>query len=263
MDEDKKIDFKKIKTILGYISLIINIFFICISLYLLNSQKKFVKILKYNLFTLIILDSISFIIFENHPYIFNQIYGDILFACLSSIGFYTFLSFIYQIYNNTKISILAKKIELIEPFKLTFLFLFIIFSYHKYTKLYKTLNIIENIIILCFITVLYRYLGNITKSIRNNLLPRDIKSAKIFYCLKLLNSICFLLIVIYYALKIVIMYTPQIPKIYMNIALNTVYFTLKYSIFYIFAVIIYILKKDRNKYIYEEDNKIIFGQVID
>ena len=270
MDEENDINMKRAKIILSYFYFIFNIIIIFLCLYLVQSKNEFMKILKYKLFTLIILDSISFSLFENFTKnlisIFNEKVIDIIFVCLSSIEFYIFLSFIYQIYDNAKISKLAKKKILINPVYLSFLFIFVIFSFHKYTKIYKTLNSIENIIILCCITLLYRYLRNITKTIKNNLLPRDIKSAYIFYSLRMLISICFLLMVCYYALKLIIILTPQIYKIYVNIALYTVNFVFKFYIFVFFAVIIYQFNKNyfinKSKINPEETDKIIISQMI-
>ena len=266
MNEESNINFKKAKKILGYIFLFFNIIIIFISSFLLQSKTKSKKMLKLKLFIFIILDSISVFLFDKYGHIINPIVSDILIACLSSIEFYIFLSFIYQIYNNTEISVLAKKIVLIDPLHLSFLFLFVIFSYHKYSQLFKIINTIENIIILCCIILLYRYLRNITKTIRNNLLPRDIESAYVFYSLRMLNSICFLLMVCYYGLKLIIIYSPERFQLYINIALEIIKFGLKYSIFVIFGIIIYLFNKNLNiniKNNNEENDKIIFAQVID
>ena len=87
MDDDININFQEAKYTLCYIFLIFNIFIIFVSLYLLKSQKKFIKMLKNKLFTFIILDTTSFIFdvnfYKNIPFIFNQIFVDILLAFLS------------------------------------------------------------------------------------------------------------------------------------------------------------------------------------
>ena len=267
MEEENNIEIKKANIILGYISLEINIIIILVSLYLFNLKQKFIKKLLFKFFTLIILDSISFIIYENisknFKYIILQIIGDLLFSCFSTIEFYLFLSFIYQIYNHTKISILSKKITIIAPLQLSFIFLFVTFSYHNYSKFYKIINFLENVIILCCITLLYRYLKNITKTIKNNLLPRDLLSATIFYFLRILNYIGFFSTVCYYVLKLINIYTPNTYKTFMSVALNTINFGYKYIIFFIFAVIIYYYNKNINVYKPEETDKIIYTQVID
>ena len=263
MDEENDINLKKINIISGYVFLGSNICIIFVLIFLIRSRKKNIRMLKYKLFALMILDSMLFFIYENIiknlTYIFNPIVGDILFACLSSIEFYLFISFIYQIFNCTEISKLAKKIVLIDPLLLTFLFLFVTFSYHKYLNLFpEIIKIVEHIIILCCITLLYRYLRDKTKIIKNNLLPKDINSAIAFNSLKKLNSIGFLFIVCYYALKIITKYMPKIFFIMIYIILNGINFLFKYFIFFSFAIMIYQLNEKRIEIKTDETYKIIY-----
>ena len=77
----------------------------------------------------------------------------------------------------------------------------------------------------------------------------------------MLNCICFLLIVCYYTLKIITIYTPQMLTIYINIALNVINLGLKYTIFFLFAAVIFTYIKNINKN--NEETDIIVVEVND
>ena len=266
MDEEDENILKKINIISGYLFLGTNIFIIFALIILIDSKMKNIRLLKYKLFVFIILDSISVFLYENVfknlTYVFKSIIGDILFTCFSSIEFYLFISFIYQVYNYTKISKLAKKIVLINPVLLSFLFFFVTFSYHKYLNLFpEIIKFLEHFIILCCITLLYRYLRIKTKLIKSNLLPRDINSVIIYDSLKRLNSIGFLFIVCYNVLKIITKYIPKIFLLYIYVIVNGVNFLFKYFIFFSFAIIIYQFNKKRHEVNPDETDKIMYSQI--
>ena len=264
MEEEKDNNLEKGNIILCYIFLVLNILIIFFTLILVRSKLKKIRIFKCKLFALITLDSISYIfstkIFKNSTYFYNTIVVDILLTCLSSIEFYLIISFIYQIYNYSKISKLAKKIVLKEPLQLSFLFFFVTFSYHKYWNLIPKITFfIEQIIILSCITLLFRYLRNKTKIIKINLSSRDINIATIYNHLKMLNSVSFLLLICYNYLKLMIIYTPNIFKMYIHIILNTINFGFKYFMFFSFTTMVYRFHKNINT---DETDKIIYTHVL-
>jgi hypothetical protein len=263
MDEETEINIKKANVILAYIFIEINIIIIFITVFMFKSTNKNLRKLKYIFFALIILDSLSFVLYENIVFFLNPFIIDIIFTCLNSIEFYIFISFYYQIFKTTTISKLAKKVDLINPIQLSIFFFFVSFPYHKYSHIFpKIINIVEYIFILCCSTLLYRYFSNTTRTIKNNLLPRDITSAKIFYFLQVLNSICLLLIVCYNVTKFIRILIPETFKIYIEIVLNTINFGLKYYIFLLFIAIIYLLNKNKTGFNADETDRIIFSQVI-
>ena len=135
MDEETEINIKKANVILAYIFIEINIIIIFITVFMFKSTNKNLRKLKYIFFALIILDSLSFVLYENIVFFLNPFIIDIIFTCLNSIEFYIFISFYYQIFKTTTISKLAKKVDLINPIQLSiffFLLVFLIINIHIY-----------------------------------------------------------------------------------------------------------------------------------
>jgi len=258
LTEEEKENFEKANLILSYIFSIFNLLIVIFSLFLLTSKKKNIRILKYKLFGLIFIDSISLIIyqiFKNE----DSLYFELLFSGLNSIEFYFFISFLYQIFNNTEISKLAKKVELINPFQIYILFLLIIFSYYKFSFLYRELvNCIQYFIIIGCLIFFYKYLKYIIITISSHLISNDLPNKKIYYYLRILNNIGLFLLLCYNIIKLISVFIHnQFLKIILDIGLNTINQGLKYFIFLLFGIIIYTLNHKVYKINFDETVGII------
>ena len=249
MDEEEektKEILEKANMILSYIFSLLNIIILIISFYILRTKTKNLIFLKYKLFALIIIDSISSLLYINYRQNLNLFFSEILFSILMSVEFYLFLSFIYQIFNSTEMSQNSKGIGLINSLQLCLLFLLQIFSYHKFSYLYsQILNIIQRIINFVCLILFYRYLKNAITTINVRLMSKDLQNRKVYYYLKISNVIglifflCNTIIqLIYFSIK------NESYQMYVTVIFNSINYGFKYFIFILFEVIIYTLGKD-------------------
>ena len=241
LTEEDKDNYEKANMILSYIFTVFNLFIIIMSLFISTNTKN-IRFLKLKLFGLIFIDSISLIlytIFKNE----ESLSYELLFSALNSIKFYFFISFLYQIFNNTKISKTAKELQLINPFQIFILFILIIFSYSKFSLLYpEIINCIQYIIILSCLIFFYKYFKNKIKIISSKIKINDIRNIKIYYYLKILNNISLILLFCYNIIKMIIIFIHnQYLKVFLEVGLNTINQGLKYFMFFLFMFIINIL----------------------
>lgn len=248
IDDNTKENFESASLILAFIFAIFNLFIIIISLFKLSSKNKNLKMLKYRLFSLIIMDSITSLIYSNYRYKFDLFSSELFFSVLSSIEFYLFISFIYQIFNSTDISQNAKSIELVSPIHFCTIFLLIFFSYHKFSYLYaKLLNIVEYIIIFACLALLYRYFKDTIASIIVHLVTKDVQTRKVYYYLNIANTIGLSFLMFIYIIKLILIFIDESYHIYFDVALISINYGLKYFVFILFEVIIYTLSKNYYK----------------
>ena len=249
LTEEDRQSFDKANIILSYIFSIFNLFIIIFSLFIISSKTKNIRFLKLKLFGIIFIDSISLILYTiiNNEETFIH---ELLFSALYSIEFYFCISFLYQIFNNTEMSRLSKGVELISPFQIFIFFILIIFSYYKFSFLYREIvKCIQYIIILSSLLLLYKYFNNTINIISSHLRSNDFKSRKIYYYLKILNNISIILLFCYNVVKMVIIFIHnQYYKIFLEVGLNTINQGLKYFIFILFEVIIYTMNTKRYKF---------------
>ena len=253
LTEEDKQSFEKVNIILSYIFSAFNLFIIIISLFIISSKIKNIRFLKLKIFGLIFIDSISLIL---HSIIKNEesfIY-ELLFSALYSIEFYFFISFLYQIFNNTETPKLSKGIELISPFQILFFFILFIFPYYKFSILYREIvHCIQYTIILSSLLLLYKYFNNTLNIISTHLKSNDIENRKIYYYLKILNKVSIILLVCYINIKMVIIFIyNQYYKVFLEVGLNTINQGLKYFIFIVFEFIIYTMNTTINKFNVDE-----------
>ena len=250
--EDKQ-NFEKANMILTYIFSVFNLFIIIFVLFIFSSQTKNIRFLKLKLFGLIFIDSISLILYSIIKDDESLTY-ELFFSVLYSIEFYIYISFLYQIFNNTEISKLSKGVELISPFQIFILFILIIFSYYKFSFLYREIvNCIQYILILSSLILLYKYFNNTIKIISSHLKSNDIKNRKIYYYLKILNNTSLILLFCYIIIKIIIIFVHnQYYKVFLEVGLNTINQGLKYFIFILFEIIIYTLNNKIYKINFDE-----------
>ena len=256
LTEEDKDNYEKANMILSYIFTVFNLFIIIMSLFISTNTKN-IRFLKLKLFGLIFIDSISLIlytIFKNE----ESLSYELLFSALNSIKFYFFISFLYQIFNNTKISKTAKELQLINPFQIFILFILIIFSYSKFSFLYpEIVNCIQYIIILSCLIFFYKYFKNTIKIISSNIKVNDIRNIQIYYYLKILNNISLILLFCYNIIKMIIIFIPnQYFKVFLEVGLNTINQGLKYFMFFLFTFIIYTLNHKNYKEYLDETIRI-------
>ena len=114
-EENTKIILNKANMILSYIFSLFNFFIIISSFFILSSKNNNLNLLKIKLFALIIIDSISSLMYINYIYYFDLFFSKLFFSLLTSIEFNLFISFIYQIFNTIEISQNVKYLNLINP----------------------------------------------------------------------------------------------------------------------------------------------------
>ena len=250
LTEEDRDNYEKAIMILSYIFSIFNLFIIIFSLFILSTNIKNIRFLKLKLFGLIFIDSISLLlyaIFKDEESLFLEL----LFSALNSIEFFFFISFLYQIFNNTEIS---KGVELINPFQIFFLFILIIFSYYKFSLLYREIvNCIQYILILSCLIFLYKYFKNTLTIISSHLKSNDIRNRKIYYYLQILNNISLILLFCYNIIKMIIIFIHnQYIKVFLEVGLNAINQGLKYFIFILFEIIIYTLHNKNYKGNFDE-----------
>lgn len=244
----------KANMILSYIFSLFNFFIIIISFFILNTKSNNLKLLKIKLFALIIIDSLSSLMHINYRFYFDLFFSELFFSILTSIEFYLFISFIYQIFNTTEISQNAKSLNLINPIQLCILFLLQTFSYYKFSYLYSLfLIIVQRIIIFICIALLYRYLRNAITTISIRLLSKDLQTKKIYYYLKIINSAGLIFMLCNNIVQLFLfMDKNNSSQMYIKIALNSINYGFKYFIFILFEVIIYTLSNSYHKIIGDE-----------
>jgi hypothetical protein len=255
-EENTKQILDKANMILSYIFSLFNFFIIIISHYILKAKSNNLKLLKIKLFALIIIDSISSLMYINYRFYFDLFFYELFFSILTSIEFYLFISFIYQIFNTTEISQNSKSLKLINPIQLCVLFLLQIFSYYKFTYLYSLfLIILQRIIIFICIALLYRHLRNAITTISIRLLSKDLQNKKIYYYLKIINLVGLIFMLCNNTVQaFLFMVKNNSSQMYIKIALNSINYGIKYFIFILFEVIIYTLS---NSYYKNNTDEII------
>lgn len=255
LNEEEKDNFEKVNIILACIFSLLNIFITLFSIFFFKSNTKIIRDLKYKLLGLIFIDSIYLIIyayFKNEKSFFHEL----LFSALSSFEFYFFISFLYKIFHNTEMSILAKEVDLLNPLQIYFLFILVIFPYSKFNFIYcELLNCIQYTIIILFLIILYKYFKKTIMIISSQLISKDSANITIYSYLNKLNKLCLILILCYNIIKFISIFIySEYYKIFLQIGLNTINQGLKYYIFLLFDVIIYNLS---NKvYIINSDESV-------
>lgn len=262
MEEENTTNLQKAYNIINYFFFIFNIIIILILKLLIKSNYPNIKKLKFKFYCAIIIDSISLFLFRYIKFLY-PLFIDLIFSCLSSLLFLIFLSFIYQLFNTANISKLAKKIDFINQFQLSAFFLLVIFPYHKYIPIFTNIiYILENLIILCFASLLFYYFRSKISTININLVSRDILYKKIFFYLKKSGIIIYLLSLFYFVIKIICKYSPEIYEEYLEITLYIINTGGKYIILYVLFLTLFDLDKKVYGNNNEETSRIVVAQNI-
>ena len=116
------------------------------------------------------------------------------------------------------------------------------------------MNFILYTIIFMYLIFLYKYFKNTLTKISINILPKNIEYIKIYFYLKRMNILCFILIFLFNGIKILLLFlNHEIYKLYIEIVLIIIIYTLKYAVFIYFPLIIYSLN---NNYFYTDEENI-------
>ena len=155
-------NFEKANSILMYIFLAFNISILLISIFFIKPKLKRIKKLRYIYINLIVIDSISIILYAYLNNTFSKkLIADFINGIFLSIEFYLIISFFIQIFYNSSIPKLSKKIKLMNPLKVSFFFLIINLPYNSLSELYQNnIIIFKTILFIIGILLLYRYLNN-------------------------------------------------------------------------------------------------------
>jgi len=248
-------DYYKYNIIILYVFSFLNFFILTLLLYYLNNRKG---LLKNRLYTFIISDNLLKIIYIQLNDYTETIYKELLLSLLSLSQFFLIISFVYQIFYITKKANEQNEFELINKFKISIIYVGVIFSYDKFFEYNKIIIIIEYLIIIYFYSKLYTCFKNAIVKLKNIIQPDD-KLQQIALYLLYLNIISYILLIIFYIIKIIsTFYKNEVYLLYLDIILIIIKNILKYIVICVFSLILFKLPKnyfncnDKNR-----DNKLV------
>lgn len=238
---------EKLRQIIYYIFIFFNFVFLNLAIFILRVNRQLL-LLKGKLYIFFVIDIMQKIILNKNNSSIKSISLQLLLSILTSFEFYLIISFLYEILNKERLSNKYKYVDLINRFKLSIIFTFLIFPYHTFidhnTNLFKNIEIFTTF---CFIFGIYQYLKIIINEVIYNIQPEQFQMRQIYNYLKNLNNICAILFACYYILKIFsILIEKRIIILYINFILITINNGLKYLIFFALSAII--LKLPKNFY---------------
>jgi hypothetical protein len=235
----------------AFIDLIIIIF----SLFNLKSKNKKIYLLKYKLFGLFLVDIVLRILYAKKYHKINSVYNEIVFSFLKTFQFFLILSFLEQIFNDTRLNKKGKFYKKLSCKQLCITFSLVIFSYEKFSNSHKDICLIQSLIIIYCIFVLYTRLRNkIIKIVDNLASQKTNRRQNTYLCILGSPFICFIFYLTYYILKILFL-TLENPDhiIYANIILKIIIDSSKYFLFSILELLLYVIdNKKMQKEQYEE-----------
>ena len=246
--ENQTIKFHMVDLFLGYMFIIFNICIIFVLFSKIKNRDKKIKKLKTKFYFLIIFDIISTLLYINIEVFLNSPISDILFGCLSLIAFYLFFSLIYEIFNCTKIHVLAKRPKIINKMFLAIFLVLLSLSLYK-IKENKILNILQLIFVFICLIILYIYFNYSIKSISKHLIAGDFQSKKIYSYLYMINIYCIFLLFCYNFTKLILIFINPDYILYAELALSIFNYGIKYYVFSLLTLIIFTFnKKSYKKY---------------
>jgi hypothetical protein len=247
--------YENAETILTLLFAFIDLIIIIFSLFNLKSKNKKIYLLKYKLFGLFLVDIVLRILYAKKYHKINSVYNEIVFSFLKTFQFFLILSFLEQIFNDTRLNKKGKFYKKLSCKQLCITFSLVIFSYEKFSNSHKDICLIQSLIIIYCIFVLYTRLRNKIIKIVDNLASQKTNRRQNTY-LFILGSpfICFIFYLTYYILKILFL-TLENPDhiIYANIILKIIIDSSKYFLFSILELLLYVIdNKKMQKEQYEE-----------
>jgi hypothetical protein len=247
--------YENAETILTLLFAFIDLIIIIFSLFNLKSKNKKIYLLKYKLFGLFLVDIVLRILYAKKYHKINSVYNEIVFSFLKTFQFFLILSFLEQIFNDTRLNKKGKFYKKLSCKQLCITFSLVIFSYEKFSNSHKDICLIQSLIIIYCIFVLYTRLRNkIIKIVDNLASQKTNRRQNTYLCILGSPFICFIFYLTYYILKILFL-TLENPDhiIYANIILKIIIDSSKYFLFSILELLLYVIdNKKMQKEQYEE-----------
>ena len=247
--------YENAETILTLLFAFIDLTIIIFSLFNLKSKNKKIYLLKYKLFGLFLVDIVLRILYAKKYHKINSVYNEIVFSFLKTFQFFLILSFLEQIFNDTRLNKKGKFYKKLSCKQLCITFSLVIFSYEKFSNSHKDICLIQSLIIIYCIFVLYTRLRNkIIKIVDNLASQKTNRRQNTYLCILGSPFICFIFYLTYYILKILFL-TLENPDhiIYANIILKIIIDSSKYFLFSILELLLYVIdNKKMQKEKYEE-----------
>lgn len=217
---------EKTDKIVSFAFIVYDYILIILCFLIIKSKDKNIKIFKYKLYSLFIIDSILLLLYLILYHKLESLPNELFFSLLYSCEFLLIISFLKQINSNYNPTF-PERNKNINPFKQCLICLFITFSYDKFLSSQQNIiAILESLLIFKFLAKLDKYMENtfnqidiiIRKHINKRDFSYDIMNSPFFilvfifafYCLNLLNKlikdkdILFFVIMIKNAIKMVI-----------------------------------------------------------
>ena len=249
--------YENAETILTLLFAFIDLIIIIFSLFNLKSKNKKIYLLKYKLFGLFLVDIVLRILYAKKYHKINSVYNEIAFSFLKTFQFFLILSFLEQIFNDTRLNKKGKFYKKLSCKQLCITFSLVIFSYEKFSNSHKDICLIQSLIIIYCIFVLYTRLRNkIIKIVDNLASQKTNRRQNTYLCILGSPFICFIFYLTYYILKILFL-TLENPDhiIYANIILKIIIDSSKYFLFSILELLLYVI--DNKKMQKEQYEKIL------
>jgi hypothetical protein len=249
--------YENAETILTLLFAFIDLIIIIFSLFNLKSKNKKIYLLKYKLFGLFLVDIVLRILYAKKYHKINSVYNEIVFSFLKTFQFFLILSFLEQIFNDTRLNKKGKFYKKLSCKQLCITFSLVIFSYEKFSNSHKDICLIQSLIIIYCIFVLYTRLRNkIIKIVDNLASQKTNRRQNTYLCILGSPFICFIFYLTYYILKILFL-TLENPDhiIYANIILKIIIDSSKYFLFSILELLLYVI--DNKKMQKEQYEKIL------
>lgn len=235
--------------ILTVLFAIVDFIIIIFSLFNKNFKNKKIYLLKYKLFALFIIDISIRILYVNKYYEVKSLFIEFLFSVLISIQFFLILSFLEQVYNNTKLTKKGQFFSKLNKNYICIVFLIVTFPYEKFSSSKKNSVLFQSVIIIYCIYVLYIRIKNKINKIFQNIIKQTSIHNKNIYLFLLGSPVsCLILFLSYYILRILFLYilNPEFI-VYENITLKVIKDSSKYFLFFILEIILYLLSKNNRK----------------
>ena len=176
--------YESAETILTLLFAFIDVVIIICSLFNLNSKNKKIYLLKYKLFGLFLVDILLRIIYARKYHKLKSVYNEIVFTLLKTSQFFLILSFLEQIFNDTRLNKKGKFYKKLSCKQLCITFSLVTFSYEKFSNSQKEICLIQSLIIIYCIFVLYTRLRNkIIKIVDNLVSQKEDQRKKTYLCI--------------------------------------------------------------------------------
>ena len=247
--------YESAETILTLLFAFIDGAIIICSLFNFNSKNKKIYLLKCKLFGLFLIDILLRIMYAKKYHKLKSVYNEIIFTFLKTYQFFLILSFLEQIFNDTRLNKKGKFYKKLSCKQLCIIFSLVTFSYEKFTNSQKEICLIQSLIIIYCIFVLYIRLRNkIIKIVDNLVSQKENQRKKTYLCILGSPFISFIFYFSYYILRILFLTLEnQEHIIYANIILTIIIDSSKYFLFSILELLLYVIGNNKmQKEQYEE-----------